>query len=365
MSLETFVSDNLLAHLGTSDSATVQYFIALGKLPTAPSLSVQADLLSPFSPTTATSSKSPGALLSTLTYNGLPSTPQVESFASQLYSRAPRKAPAAGHSAKAKANAEEARKKAEKERQAMQKQRFSLVLEDEVEPSGSGGDKRSSSKNDKSKSSSSKKEKSSLRKRGDGGDAWESDEEERSAKRRREEERWAREDASRAARKDDGAAPEGPEEDEDPATRAERERLADLKERDEFAARMRDREKERTKAKGVVEDTSAESVARRALAKDPTALENAMPSLRDRSRQSYLGKREQQQLDLLRMEIAEDERDFRGVKLTRREREELDRKKELLRLAEERLAVDEGFDGYQMPDGEFGDRLGLRNPDAH
>lgn len=32
MSLETFVSDNLLTHLGTSDSATVQYFIALGTL---------------------------------------------------------------------------------------------------------------------------------------------------------------------------------------------------------------------------------------------------------------------------------------------------------------------------------------------
>lgn len=239
----------------------------------------------------------------------------------------------------------------------MQKQRFSLVLEDEVEPSasgssGGGGEKRSK-KDKSSKSSGLKKEKSSSRKRGDGGDAWESDEEERSAKRRREDERWAREDASRAARGDDGAAPE-PEEEEDPATKAERERLADLKERDEFAARMRDREKERTKAKGVVEDTSAESVARRALAKDPSALENAMPSLRDRSRQSYLGKREQQQLDLLRMEIAEDERDFRGVKLTRREREELDRKKELLRLAEERLAVDEGFDGYQMPDGELG-----------
>lgn len=242
----------------------------------------------------------------------------------------------------------------------MQKQRFSLVLEDEVEPSasgssGGGGEKRSK-KDKSSKSSGLKKEKSSSRKRGDGGDAWESDEEERSAKRRREDERWAREDASRAARGDAGAAPEPEEEEEeeDPATKAERERLADLKERDEFAARMRDREKERTKAKGVVEDTSAESVARRALAKDPSALENAMPSLRDRSRQSYLGKREQQQLDLLRMEIAEDERDFRGVKLTRREREELDRKKELLRLAEERLAVDEGFDGYQMPDGELG-----------
>lgn len=31
MSLETYVSDQLLVHLGASDSATVQYFIALGE----------------------------------------------------------------------------------------------------------------------------------------------------------------------------------------------------------------------------------------------------------------------------------------------------------------------------------------------
>lgn len=264
----------------------------------------------------------------------------------------------------------------------MQKQKFSLMIDDDdvvvsqdassLGGGGGGGTKetkeeRRKRKEAKGKAKSSNKTASTTtaRKRdGGGGDAWESDEEERSAKRRREEERWAREDASiakRAAAASGGAggggegdgAPEEPEEDE--ATRIERERLADLKERDEFAARMKDKDKDRTKK--LVEDRSskmdAESVARRALAKDPNALENAMPALRDRSRQSYLGKREQQQLDLLRLEIADDERDFKGVKLTRREQEELDRKKELLRLAEERLAVDDGFDGYMMPDGAF------------
>ena len=231
----------------------------------------------------------------------------------------------------------------------MQKQRFSLVLEDEPsDATGSAAGGKSKSKKDKVSKSSSK---SASRRRDDGGaGGWESDEEERAAKRRKEDERYAREDASRLKRS--GIDPDA-EEEEDPAARAERERLEDLKERDEFAARMREREKERTKTKGIVEDTSAESLARRALASDPTALENAMPSLRDRSRQSYLGKREQQQLDLLRLEIAEDERDFRGVKLTRREREDLERKKELLRLAEERLAVDDGQEGYMMPDGEL------------
>lgn len=202
----------------------------------------------------------------------------------------------------------------------------------------------------KEKKGKSKDRGKSLRKREEGGDAWAEDEEERAAKRRREDERYAREDELIAARSK-GKEPE-PEEDE--ATRVERQRLEDLKERDEFAARMKDKDKDRTKK--LIEDRSskmdAETLARRALSKDPTALETAMPSLRERSRQSYLGKREQQQLDLLRIEIADDERDFKGVKLTKREQAELDKKKALLRLAEERLAVDEGFDGYQMPDGE-------------
>lgn len=298
---------------------------------------------------TASSSKSPAALLGTLTANGLPDNSAVQAFASTLYSRAPRKA-AAGSSLKAKANAEQARKKAEKERIEMQKQRFSLVLDDEAPSVDSSSTSRSTGVKSSKDKGKGKAPKTSLRRRGDQGDVWESDEEEREAKRRREDERYAREDAQQRAR-NGGDAEVAPEEDE--ATRRERERLEDLKERDEFAQRMKEREKDRTKK--VVEDRSskmdAESVARRALAKDPNALQDALPALRDRSRQAYLGKREQQQLDLLRLEIADDERDFRGVKLTRREQDELNRKKELLRLAEERLAIDEGFDGYQMPDG--------------
>ncbi|KAL8278191.1 hypothetical protein RQP46_009364 [Phenoliferia psychrophenolica] len=312
--LNTWVGDNVLQLLGVSDSSTVGYFVAL-----------------------ASKAKSPAALLETLAENGLPNTAASSSFATELYARAPRKTPAnVGLSAKAKANADEARKKSEKERAAMQKQRFSLVMDDDppAQASEDSGAKRV--KRDKGKGKASK----SIRTK-DGGDAWESDEEERAAKRRREDERYAR---------DDQAEPEP--EDEDPAARAERIRLEDLKERDDFAARMKDRDKDKTKK--LIEDRSskadAETLARRALAKDPNALGAAMPGLRDQSRQSYLAKREQQQLDLLRIEIADDERDFRGVKLTRKELATLEKKKELLRLAEERLAVDEGFDGYQMPD---------------
>lgn len=347
-SLETWVSDQLLSLLGQSDSTTVHYFLTL-----------------------AASSPSPSALLATLTSNGLPSTPAATRFANELFTRAPRKNSSAANSLGALKKQEEARRKAEKEKKQLQGQRFSLMLDEPDEStatsssSSSAREKREKrEKRDKEKdreASSSKKGKEKERSRRREGDAWGSeDEEEREIKRRREDERYAREDALAARRGGasgaDGeasAALSAEETEEEKAARIEQERLADLEERDAFAARMKNKDKDRTKK--LVEDRSSkhdpDSLLRQALSADPKAASNQMGSLRERSRQSYLGKREQQQLDLLRIEIADWERDFRGVKLTKKEEREIERKKELLRLAEERLAIDDGTDGYMMPDG--------------
>jgi pre-mRNA-splicing factor ATP-dependent RNA helicase DHX16 len=263
---------------------------------------------------------------------------------------------------KALKNQEELRKKSEKEKKALQGVKFSLVLDDEEPQPSSSSRKSGSSKKDKGKakeSTTAVKSSGSSRRREN--NAWDSDdEEERAIKRKRAEERYAREDAQALERErrgrggSEGAAsePRSEEEEElDPALRAEKERLADLAERDAFAARMKDKDKDRTKK--LVEDRSSKNAdpARQALlqAEDPS---KQMGSLRERSRQSYLGKREQQQLDLLRLELADWERDFRGVKMTKSERKEFESKKELLRLAEERLAIDDGGDGYMMPDGK-------------
>lgn len=332
MSLQTFVSDGLLSLLGTSDSATVEYFIAL-----------------------ATAAKSSTALFTTLTANGLPNSLEAEAFSKSLYSKAPRKVVATGLSLTAKSNAEEARRKSEKERVEMQKMRFSLVLEDEVvhttatKASKGKGKVKNSLESEEIESNSKKSrirnDKSKSRKQTEAGDAWESDEEERYAKRRREDERYDRENPIIV-----------PEVEEDPVAKLERERLEDAQERDDFSARMKEREKERTRNKAeskTGDKMDAASVARRALGAGAESLGEVMPDLRIRSRQSYLNKRESQQLDLLRIEIADDERDFKGMKLTKRERSELEGKKEILRLAEERLAIDEGFDGYVIPEGEL------------
>lgn len=77
----------------------------------------------------------------------------------------------------------------------------------------------------------------------------------------------------------------------------------------------------------------------------------ALPALRDRSRQEYLAKRSEQQVELLRREIADEESFFRGVRMTRREERDLAHKKELLRLAEEYAALDEtNEDTYMLPE---------------
>ncbi|KAG1797729.1 P-loop containing nucleoside triphosphate hydrolase protein [Suillus plorans] len=142
---------------------------------------------------------------------------------------------------------------------------------------------------------------------------------------------------------------------EDEDERKERDRIQDMKERDAFAERVR--EKDREKTKKVVEDRSsrnagaaAEAAQRRQLADDAEARTHALPSLRLHSRQEYLTKREVQQIELLRKEIADEEAYFHGMKVTKQEQEDLERKKEILRLVEERLKINDKWDGYMLPE---------------
>lgn len=180
---------------------------------------------------------------------------------------------------------------------------------------------------------------------------WEDDPEEQARK------RWRAEDESQALTATDTAADEEPMETEEEATaRQERERREDLRERDAFAERVRERDKEKTKK--LVEDRSskylkgeaAEAALRRELAEDADARDRAMPNLRERSRQEYLKKREIQRVELLRQEITDEEAMFRGMRVSKKEQEALDRRKSLLRVVEERLGLDDGYDGYQLPD---------------
>lgn len=128
----------------------------------------------------------------------------------------------------------------------------------------------------------------------------------------------------------------------------------DLKERDEFAQRLKKKDAEKTKK--LVEDRSStkegkEVARRRALAEDAAAREAAMPDLRLRSRQEYLKKREAEKIALLRKQVIEESEELRSNSdLTRREKDEFAKNRELLRIAEERMRIDDYRDGYTMPE---------------
>ncbi|KAI1850542.1 hypothetical protein JX266_003824 [Neoarthrinium moseri] len=128
----------------------------------------------------------------------------------------------------------------------------------------------------------------------------------------------------------------------------------DRKEADDFAKRLKARDEEKTKK--LVEDRSSGKAGRaqderRRLADDEAARRAAMPDLRERSRQDYLKKREAERLALLRKQVAEETAELRsGVRLSEKEKAEFAKNREILRLAEERLRIDDHRDGYYMPE---------------
>lgn len=284
------------------------------------------------------SSKTPGDLYNSLLSTGMASTPETQAFAAQVHSLVPRKT----------------KTKASKADKATSSQRFALLMDDDAESSGSRKEKKKKKEKEGSKRGEGDvvgvKKARHARKRDTEGN-WDSDEEDQEAKRAR--------TRTRSPPVPDGGDDQAelsleqqPEETEE--ERLERERLEDLRERDEFAERIKEKDRDRTKR--IVEDRSSkalggiEATRRANLMDDPAAREAAIADLRNRSRQEYLSKRELQQLDLLKMEVEDEKILFRNQKLSRKEERELERKKELIRLMEERKKIDDGTNGYMLPD---------------
>lgn len=120
----------------------------------------------------------------------------------------------------------------------------------------------------------------------------------------------------------------------------EEERKKDQAEKEAFARRLLSKDKH---------STAAANSAQKGL--DPAARTAALPDLRERSRQEYLKKREAERLALLRKQVAEETEELRsGARLSSREKAEFAKNKEVLRIAEERLRIDDHLDGYAMPE---------------
>ncbi|RSL42696.1 Pre-mRNA-splicing factor ATP-dependent RNA helicase-like protein cdc28 [Fusarium sp. AF-6] len=123
-------------------------------------------------------------------------------------------------------------------------------------------------------------------------------------------------------------------------------RRKDIEEREAFAKRLKEKDDKRSKH-GEREGESS----RRKLAEDAEARNKALPDIRERSRQEYLKKREAERLALLRKQVAEETAELRsGVRLSEKEKAEFAKNREILRLAEERLKIDDHRDGYTMPE---------------
>ncbi|KAF9809508.1 hypothetical protein SFRURICE_020805 [Spodoptera frugiperda] len=132
---------------------------------------------------------------------------------------------------------------------------------------------------------------------------------------------------------------------------AEEHRLKDIKERDEFAKRLKKRDEE--KVKKVAESSSKRSYeeAAKRLKLEAEDREKILPKLRIHSRRKYLEKRKDDKVIELEADIADDEYLFDESSLTQRERLEREHKKTILKLAKEHEKAREleNVQRYHMP----------------
>ncbi|RZC31968.1 HA2, OB NTP bind, CAF-1 p150, and/or DUF390 domain containing protein [Asbolus verrucosus] len=128
-------------------------------------------------------------------------------------------------------------------------------------------------------------------------------------------------------------------------------RRKDLKERDEFADRLKKRDETKTRNIVQASDRRAYEEAAKRLKMENEDREKMVPMLRVQSRRKYLEKRKEDKIAELEEDIADDEYLFEEDILTERERKDRERKKELLRLAQEHEKAREleRVQRYHMP----------------
>ncbi|XP_053677739.1 pre-mRNA-splicing factor ATP-dependent RNA helicase DHX16 [Anopheles nili] len=152
--------------------------------------------------------------------------------------------------------------------------------------------------------------------------------------------------SKRASRREPSSSEESSIDSEEEARRR------DLKERDEFAQRLKKRDEDRTRK--VVESTTGkrayEEAAKR-LKLETEDREKLLPKLRIQSRRQYLEKRKEDKVAELEADILDDEYLFGDVEITERERQDREYKKSLLQIAKEhdKARELERVQRYHMP----------------
>eukprot|EP00842_Homolaphlyctis_polyrhiza_P002179 jgi/Hompol1/2962/HPOL_003083-RA len=353
--LRIFVSDGLQTLVGMSDATLVDFVLAAARAARSPAALVKH--LLDITDTTSQSQNSDR-------------TQALPSFAGALFRRTHKDKPVqksssakptsatpatatSGSSASASASASAAL--------IAKNRQFTLLLDDDDDnASKADGDDKQASADSKKRNKRSRKDKQ-LRSRDKDSAEWDREQNDsddnaaadstltRSTKRR----------ASSTHRDDD--QDDDDDADRSPANKSRQEsdhseesdRERDLRERDEFANRLKERDKDKTKK--MIEDRTnkvadEEAQRRLRLAADKEARAREMPNLRNKSRRAYLEKREIQQLELMKARIRDEEFLFHGEKMTKKEQRELRLNKEIVKIVEERMAIDDNAGGYRMPE---------------
>lgn len=144
------------------------------------------------------------------------------------------------------------------------------------------------------------------------------------------------------------------DEEEDEETRRQREMEEDLREKEEFEARLRARDEERTKKvgeRGPSAEELAEAERRGANLETDEQRMDLVPELRKTSRQEYLKKRELQKLEELKESIQETEYFYEGQDVTEEQRRDLEKRKKVYELAMQQInSINEALEErYSLP----------------
>ncbi|KAL1401752.1 hypothetical protein pipiens_006386 [Culex pipiens pipiens] len=131
----------------------------------------------------------------------------------------------------------------------------------------------------------------------------------------------------------------------------EEERRRDIKERDEFAQRLKKKDEGRTRNVVESQGRKAYEEAAKRLKLEADDRDKLLPQLRKQSRRQYLEKRKDDKVAELEADIQDDEYLFDDSAITQREREDREHKKNLLRIAKEHEKAREleRIQRYHMP----------------
>lgn len=150
-----------------------------------------------------------------------------------------------------------------------------------------------------------------------------------------------------------------------PEQRAEKEREQDLKERDEFAKRLLEKDGRRNDPKNADDSNEkSEKMKKRVemeqrLARGEEVVDEAtgstitLKSLREESRRAYLKQRTERELKLLEQELQDEEEMFDEDKLTEKEKKRIELRRQILQMArQDKGKKDQGEDDgfYRLPD---------------